>query len=252
MMAMFWLLFFVAGACLVLLMPMVRGWALHRRYSGSRAVTCPENRQTVTVSFDAVHAARTALAGRAEARLADCTRWPERGDCNQACIPQALRTAAYGEGEAEHPAAKKVYHLTVLLAGFAAWVLGATWHSPFLFRAQWMEALGLTRMELRQSLLWLPGHFVSLGACLLFAYGVAALLAWRNRKGVWQGMATSALLWLAIAAASLLAAQWSWIPSELLKIEAAYTLLASLLAGAVIGGLSGRITVRRASLHAAA
>jgi hypothetical protein len=164
-----------------------------------------------------------------------------RADCGQECIPEALETGPYTKGEVVSPKAKKIYHLPVLLAGFAAWVFGALWHSQYLLRSSWMDAAGLGQANLRQIVKWWTPHLLSVAACLLFAYGAAWLLAWRRRKGIGQGILTSVSLWFAVAAASLLATGWSGIPGKLLRIEAAYTFLASVVVGAIIGGLSGKL-----------
>jgi hypothetical protein len=58
-MLVFWFVLFLVGACLLLLMPLLLGLEFYDRYRGSRAVTCPENRQQAAVCFDALHAAVT-------------------------------------------------------------------------------------------------------------------------------------------------------------------------------------------------
>lgn len=241
MLPVFWLLLFLVGACLFVLMLLPWGLQLHGYYRGSRAVTCPETRQQVAVRFDALHATVAKVIGRPALRLADCTRWPMRVDCGQECVPEALRTAPYTQGEAELPKTKKIYHLPVVAAAFVAWVLGAIWHSQHLLRTRWMQAVGLSPGDLRQIVRWWTPHLLSVAACLLFAYGVAGLLACRKRKGTRQGILTSIFLWLAIAAASLAATGLAGVPGDLLKIEAAYTFLASVGVGALIGGLSGKL-----------
>jgi len=40
----------------------------------------------------------------------------------------------------------------------------------------------------------------------------------------------------------MLVTDWTGIPSDLLRIELAYTFLASAVVGAIIGGLSGKLT----------
>jgi Protein of unknown function (DUF1761) len=107
---------------------------------------------------------------------------------------------------------QKIYHLPVLIATFAAWVLGAIWHSRYLFRARWMEAVGLSRSEVHQMVWRLAPHLLSLAVPLLFAYGVAWLLAWNKEKGVPRGVVTSMLLWAAVAEPAWPPQDWPAFP----------------------------------------
>ena len=242
MLLVFWLLLFLVGACLVLLMPALWGRGIYNHYRGSRAVICPENRQQVAVRFHALRAAVTGFGGKPNLRLAECTRWPQRADCEQDCIPEALRTSPYTQGEIGLPKTKRVYHIPVLLAASAAWLMGAIWHSQYLFRVRWMQSLALSRPAVHQMVWsWAP-HLLSVATCFLFAYGVASLLAWRAQKGLWRGIITSIFLWGAIALASLAAAGLAGISRDLLRMETGYTFLASVAVGAIIGGLSGKLT----------
>jgi len=234
------LLLFLVVASLILLLPALWERAIYKQFSGSRAVTCPETQRQVAVRLDALHAATTGIHGHSDLRLADCTRWPERFDCDQACLPQALRTAPYTAHEAI-PGTKRIYHLPVLLAAFAAWYLGAFWHSHFLFRVPWMEAVGLTAAQVKQLVRWYSPHLLSVAVCLLFAYGVAWLLAVRNRRGLSQGILTSVLLWTALALATLSGLEA--LPRNLLMIEAGYTFLAAIIVGAIVGGLYDKLMV---------
>jgi hypothetical protein len=68
---------------------LVRSGRTFWKLRGERIVTCPETGKPVGVDVDAVHAAATAsLAGPADVRLKDCTRWPERETCGQECLAQ--------------------------------------------------------------------------------------------------------------------------------------------------------------------
>ncbi|HVP52039.1 MAG TPA: DUF1761 domain-containing protein [Terriglobales bacterium] len=241
MLPVFWLVLVLVGSCVLLVMLGLWGQSLYNHYRGGRAVICPETHRQVGVRFDALRAAASELRGRPLFRLADCTRWPQRADCGQDCIPQALEAPTYTEGEAELPKTKKIYHLPVLLAAFAAWVLGALWHSQYLLRPSWTQALGLSPADLHRIVRWWTPHVLSVAACLLFAYGAAWLIVWRGLKGAGRGIIASLSLWLAVAAASLLATNWTELPKDLLRIEATYTLLASVIVGAIIGGLSGKL-----------
>lgn len=242
-MLVYWTALFVTLACLVLLMQVLWAREIYTRYRGSRAVTCPEAHRQVAVSFDALHAAVTGLSGNPKLRLAECTLWPARIRCAQKCIPQAGHTAPYIQTESGSAKAKTIYHLPVLIGAFAAFVFGAVWHSAYLFRAPWREAFGLSRPELRHMVWWWTPHLLSVATCLLFAYGVAWLCTYRGRRGVWPAIVLAISLWAAIALASFVFVGWSGIPENVLWIEVSYSLLASILVGATIGGLSGKLVL---------
>jgi len=111
MLPVFWLLFFLVGTCLFVLLLLPWGLRIYSHYRGGRAVTCPETRQQVAVRLDALRATLANVTGSGVLRLADCTRWPMRADCGQECIPEAVRTAPYTKGEIELPKTKQIYHL---------------------------------------------------------------------------------------------------------------------------------------------
>jgi hypothetical protein len=205
---------------------------IYRRYSGSRLVSCPENQRPGVVSIDARHAVATGIDGCPNLRLSECTRWPERSNCGQACLSQAVQAESDIPGEVK-VATKQIYHLPVVLAAFAAWYLGAVWHSRFMFRTRWLDAIGLNHAEVRQIVgLYL---LLSVVVCLLFAYGVAWLLAVCHRKGVLQGVLMSALL-----CGAVIATGWYGIgklPHDFLVIETGYTVLTMFTVGAIVGGL---------------
>lgn len=242
MLLVFGFLLFLILASLFLLLPALWGREIRNRYAGSRAVTCPETQRQVAVSLDSTHAAVTGLTGRPDLRIADCTRWPAHSNCGQNCIPEAVQRKPYTLGEIE-VRTKKIYHLPVLIAAFASWYLGAVWHSHYLFRTRWMAALGLSQAELKQIVWWYSPHLLSVGICLLFAYGVAFLLAYCGRRGIWRGIGISTLFWGAIAILGLIGATQARIAEDLLRLELGYTLLASLLVGAIIGGLNGKLVL---------
>ena len=242
MLFLFGFLLFLVGVFVVLLLPALWGWKIYDQYGGSRAVECPETRRQVAVRFAALRAAYTGLMGRPHLHLADCTRWPERAHCGQECMPDALRTGPYREGEVHLAREKKrIYHLPVLMAGFAAWAFGVIWHSQYLFREPFRNALGVTRAELWEIVHPRAPHLLSLAALVLFAYGVAWLLAISKCKGVRRGIAAGFILWAALALASTFTTGLSGLSESLVKIELGYTLLATVLIGATVGGLSGRL-----------
>ena len=58
------------------------------RLRGKRVVVCPETKQPAGVTVDLGHAATTAVWEKADVRLTQCSRWPERAGCDQPCVAQ--------------------------------------------------------------------------------------------------------------------------------------------------------------------
>ena len=235
MLLLFGLVLFLVGVCLILLLPALWGGRIFHAYREGRTVNCPETQAPVSVRFNALRAAWSGLAGPPKLRLADCTRWPERADCGQECIPDAVEAAPAPLLEHVLWRTRRVVHLPVLLAGAAAWVLGMAWHSQYLFRPRWTMALGLSDSQAQSLARMLAPHLLSVGACVLFAYGVAGLLRWLGSRTAVHGIEVAAGLWVAIFAA-LMAAISSRVAPGLLWIEGGYTFLGALLIGAIVGG----------------
>ena len=235
MLLLFGFFLFLVGTCLILLLPALWAEQTYRTYRDGRTVNCPETHAPVSVRFNALRAAWSGLNGPPNLRLSNCTRWPDRADCGQECIPDAVEAEPAPVVEHVPWHTRRVVHLPVLLAAAAAWVLGMAWHSEYLFRPHWMTALGLSDPKTRAlAEMWAP-HLLSVGACLLFAYGVAGLLRWLGSRTLTHGVEVAAALWLATFAA-LMAATWLRMSPELLWIEGGYTFLGALLIGAIVGG----------------
>lgn len=242
MIVLIWLVLCLAGIAVFLLIPAIWIREIYRRYSGARPVACPQNQESAVVSLDVRHAAATGMNGCPDVRVCECTRWPENWNCGQGCVAQAVEAEPYASGEGK-AGRKPIYHLPIFVAAFAAWCLGAIWHAQYLFRTRWMDALRLPHAQVKQMVWWMWPHLLSLAACLLFAYGVAWLLAVSHRKGVLQGMLMAVLLCGAVAAAN--AYGLARLPHDLLAIEAGYAALATLLVGAVVGGFHDKMVMPR-------
>jgi hypothetical protein len=59
--------------------------------SGKMLVTCPETHEPAAVKANAGRAVIKAMVGRQELELSDCSRWPGREECDQACLEQVER-----------------------------------------------------------------------------------------------------------------------------------------------------------------
>jgi len=65
------------------------------RYRGERLVTCPETHQAAAVHVNAGRVASTALIGKQEVQLDQCSRWPEKRNCGQECLSQVNADPAH-------------------------------------------------------------------------------------------------------------------------------------------------------------
>lgn len=62
--------------------------SVYMKYRGTRVIICPETRSSVAVEVNALDAAVRAVFGQRRVRLRDCSRWPARRGCDQACLIQ--------------------------------------------------------------------------------------------------------------------------------------------------------------------
>ena len=244
MLILIWALLFLTAICLILFMPALWGKHIYNTYRGARAVNCPETRAPVSVRFDAWRAAISGLAGKPKVSLATCTRWPEKAGCDQACIPDAERAIPESHA-AVVPVENRIANLPALIGAGAAWVLGLVWHSEYVFRSVWARTVGLTDQEAHDlARTWMP-HLLTVAVCLLFAYCVAALLAWLGSRTAWRGIQISVSLWLIAVVAWVVLLRSEFAPN-FIWIEGGYTFLAALLVGVIVGGVPRGVFVKDA------
>jgi hypothetical protein len=60
------------------------------KLSGNMLVTCPETRKPAAVKVASGRAAAAAVVGRQHVELKSCSRWPQRDDCDQACLGELI------------------------------------------------------------------------------------------------------------------------------------------------------------------
>lgn len=80
------LIAFLAIVAAYLLHRLLIGGREFRKLSGSMLVECPETHERVAVKVANGRAALAATVGKEHVELKQCTRWPERKDCDQACL----------------------------------------------------------------------------------------------------------------------------------------------------------------------
>jgi len=69
-----------------------RAFRTYLKFRGKRIVSCPENRQAAAVDLSAAKAAVQAFVGEPHLSLSQCSRWPERAGCGQACLAEVEET----------------------------------------------------------------------------------------------------------------------------------------------------------------
>jgi hypothetical protein len=85
---------FVAMAAVYLGVRLVQAAGTFFAYRGERIITCPETHRPAAVEVAAGTAALRMLTGEQRVRLKDCSRWPEKRDCDQACVHQIAASPA--------------------------------------------------------------------------------------------------------------------------------------------------------------
>jgi hypothetical protein len=58
------------------------------KFRGPMLVTCPENQNAAAVKVAALRAAVGEFVGRRRIELKDCSRWPDRQECDRSCSRQ--------------------------------------------------------------------------------------------------------------------------------------------------------------------
>ena len=85
-----WVMYFFVGYLLTaLVIPVALALApVWRKRTGAWQVMCPATNGCATIMLDRWHAVRMHASGDSELRVKSCTGWPDRCDCEQACLAQ--------------------------------------------------------------------------------------------------------------------------------------------------------------------
>lgn len=238
MLLLFWILLFLAGICLFLLMPSVLGITIFDRYRGARIVTCPATQRHASVRIDAIHAAFTGMTATEKLRVDCCSLWPKHSGCDQECLPEAVAAPKFvpRTRQATQRAIRRIHLPAFLVATVVFWLIGLFWYSQYLFRAWWMSLIGMSHSQLRQVVeLWSP-HLVTVGVAALFTFALACVVLLFDCRTIWQGMAAALLFWLIPWGVMVGVILFHRLPLGLIWLHGGYTLIASAAAGAVLGG----------------
>ena len=85
----FTLAIIVAVGLVYVLVPLALEAYMHFR--NRTEVVCPATMDAAFVQVDARHAAATAVLGRTEFAVLECSKWPERRSCERLCTNQMAR-----------------------------------------------------------------------------------------------------------------------------------------------------------------
>jgi hypothetical protein len=129
-----------------------------------------------------------------------------------------------------------VHLLPVLIATVIQWVLGALWYG-YVFKDRWKALVGLPEGE-APTRAWF-GMVTSFVANLILSFVLAHLILWVGGTAFPTGVWIGALCWLGFMAPPMFTQHiFERRPAKLFAINAAYWLLAMMLAGGVLANLN--------------
>lgn len=225
MLALGWLLAFLAAALIVMILPAVAWFEVRRSYSGKRKVTCPETNTSVNVELDRSLAARSRFHGVTVAKIAKCTRWPMREGCAEGCVPEALAQ--------NKPDTFAINHVGVLVAGFASAAIGDLLRCSPIAR-EWMATGGYNTTEFWRRIAFRAPAIFDLVAMVLVAYVITWLMRHVKLTGLTGGVEVAALVWLAVVCLSVAEVVF-FFPFRIFAMNALLKLVALLVQGILLG-----------------
>ncbi len=137
-----------------------------------------------------------------------------------------------------------INYAAVLVAGIAAWIVGAVWYSQLLFGKKWMQIMGADKLDkaavekLRKEAA--PYIVIILIASLVGAYVMARFIGWLGMTTAVGGMRVAFLAWLGFAVPQSLGdAMFSGKGRDLVRpmagIRIGHYLVGFLVMGAILG-----------------
>lgn len=126
--------------------------------------------------------------------------------------------------------------LALLVAGIAAWIMGALWYSPFLFGRTWQKELEFTNEYLKKASM--PLLFAaSLVLMLVMSFGMAYLVQVQGdpptlMKGIWFGLFIGIIFIMTSIGINYLYQRRSF---RLWAIDALYQLIFLAVMGVILG-----------------
>lgn len=225
MLALGWLLAFLAAALIVMVLPAVAWFEVRRAYSGKRQVTCPETNHQVDVELDKSLAARSRFHGTPIARIASCSRWPMREGCAEGCVSEAVTK--------NKPDSFALNHFGIVVAGLASAAVGDLLRCSPVAR-EWMASGGYTTTEFWRRIAFRAPAVFDLVAMILVAYVITWLMRHVKLTGFTGGVEVAALVWLAVICLSIPEVVF-FFPVKIFAMTALLKLVTLLVQGMVLG-----------------
>lgn len=245
MLFLFWFLLVLAGTALFLIMPLILGWPIYAQHRGARIVVCPHTHRRAVVRLDSMHAVATTIFATRNLRLASCSLWPERANCLQHCIGQAIRVPAERAAKPETEASRishAINYPAVLTATAAYWLVGAFWYSHYFFRGPWMQMMGYGEAEVRQMVLRSVPQVETLIWSLIYCLLLAVIIEIGGTHGARKGAEIGFVLWVPVWLVIVVATVYNGWPINMVWLHAGAAMIASVAAGLILGSWGkGRI-----------
>ncbi|MGD0912482.1 MAG: DUF1761 domain-containing protein [Terracidiphilus sp.] len=133
----------------------------------------------------------------------------------------------------------QIFHvspLAVFYAAIAQWLLGALWYG-FVFKARWRVLVGIPE-GVKPKNAWFP-MVASFIANVVLSMVLAHLIKWSGAVSMQRGLYVGAICWAGfIAPVMLTQSIFEKRPAKLFAINAAYWLLAMMLAGGILANFN--------------
>ena len=128
-----------------------------------------------------------------------------------------------------------VNYLAVLVAGVAAWILGAIWYATPVFGNAWIAGIGKTKEQVEKDFSPLKIVWAFVGY-LVAGYGIARMMSWTMGHSTMDGIHIGILGAVCLVCAPMAVGfVMEGRPSKLYFIDALYVIIAFTAMGAVIG-----------------
>jgi len=128
-----------------------------------------------------------------------------------------------------------VNYLAILVAGVAAWILGAIWYAAPVFGNTWMQGIGKTKEQVEKDYSFMKMVWALIGY-LVAGYGIARLLSFTLGDSLFDGVMIGLLGAVCLVAAPIAVNEiMEHRPPKLYFINAFYIIITFAVMGAIIG-----------------